>query len=189
MSTPQTPQSPDSSGHDPMLPSWRDTPTYAPVEPADEPAADVPSDHDMPSDDDVAVEPMTANSIDTQEIPDNETTQVPVEQPAADEAAPLAEPAAQEDADPSGGATAAVPDDRPAPVVPPAPPTQQWVRGPSPFTVAVGVMFLVGAVLAIIAMTQDWDPDWALVGPGTVAAIGLLLAAAGVAAAVRRTSD
>ncbi|KNX37905.1 hypothetical protein [Luteipulveratus halotolerans] len=178
MSTPQTPQPADSAGHDPMLPTWRDTPTYATAEPAAPERTDA-----------VDAEPKPAETVDTQQISDDQTTEAPVEQPVADEAAPPEGPAAQEDADSYGGATAAVPDDGPAPVVPPAPPTQQWVRGPSPFTVAVGVMFLVGAVLAIIAMTQDWDPDWALVGPGTVAAIGLLLAAAGVAAAVRRTSD
>ncbi|MDF8263134.1 hypothetical protein [Luteipulveratus flavus] len=85
---------------------------------------------------------------------------------------------------------AATPDDvTPAPPAPPAPPEQRWISGPSPLTTVVGAILLAIAGLSIAVETQDWDPSWTIVLPAAVVGIGLLLALAGLVAAVRRTTD
>ncbi|GAB3583698.1 hypothetical protein [Calidifontibacter terrae] len=71
----------------------------------------------------------------------------------------------------------------------PAEPASRWIPGPSPFTVAAGLIFLMTAILAAIVDTQNWEPDWSIVGPSAIVAIGLLLAAAGVMSAFKRSKD
>ncbi|MDE9367144.1 hypothetical protein PZ938_16115 [Luteipulveratus sp. YIM 133132] len=124
------------------------------------------------------LQPRSDDGHDPDRVQDTTPTDAAV---GTEETSPVPEPTTHDQP------AAATSDD--VPPAPPAPPEQRWISGPSPLTAVVGAILLAIAGLSIAVETQDWDPSWTIVLPAAVVGIGLLLALAGLVAAVRRTTD
>lgn len=140
------------------LPTWRDTPGARP----EATAPDAVSEQTVPED-------VVAEDV----VPEEDVPQdvVPEADALAEDAAPEPEPE-----------FAAVATGSEVPAV-----EQEWVKGPSPFTVAAGLIFVALAVLSVFKLVSDSTVDWAVALPATTIGIGLLIAAAGASTLIRRT--
>ncbi len=62
---------------------------------------------------------------------------------------------------------------------PPAPAAPQWIAGPAPGPIVIGVIGLVALVLALLVATGR-SINWSLAGPGTVIGLGTVVIVLGV---------
>ncbi|HPB72767.1 MAG TPA: hypothetical protein PLX71_07305 [Phycicoccus sp.] len=106
--------------------------------------------------------------------PEPSTQEPTLALPEAAEYAVAAAPQPLE-ADPAGPAVA--PTIAAAPASPAEP---RWIGGPAPVPIVIGLLGLVAALVAILAVTTTLHPNWAVIGPVSVIGVGALVIALGL---------
>ena len=152
MNTPTTPQNPD-------VPNVPDAP-----EPTGSTAAPEPTEATLA--DDVFDDTDRTEAFPTEAIP---TGSAAPAAPATSWSTPAAAPAAIG----TGTATATAP--APTPVPAPAPAEPEYLRGPAPFALVLGLLGLVVAGSVLVGELTDVSLPWNDLGPWTVVAAGLLV--------------
>jgi hypothetical protein len=115
--------------------------------------------------------PQTPETPEIHDAPTTATTTAPTRDTLADEVFV------------DDGRTAAVP--TPAPTAPAAPtptpavtgtpPEQQWIEGPAPFAIILGILGLVVAGAVLLGELTDLSLPWNDLGPWSVVAAGLVV--------------
>lgn len=149
MNTPTTPQNPD-------VPDVPDVPEPTAGTASPEPATATPADD------------VFDDSDRTEAIPTGSAAQAA---PTTSWSTPAAAPAAIG----SGTAIATAPAPTPAPAPAPAPAEPEYLRGPAPFALVLGLLGLVVAGSVLVGELTDVSLPWNDLGPWSVVAAGVLV--------------
>lgn len=149
--------------------------------PTTSPTPDVPETPDVPD------TPATAATADLTQAEDTTHHDTLADEVFVDEAATRALPTTDATATPAAGAPAAA--SAPSTAIAPStaspastatttstePPEQEWLKGPAPFALVLGLLGLVVAGVTLVSELADVNVPWDDLGPWSVVAAGIVV--------------